>query len=310
VSIRRCRTWTLRVDIQLSLTQFDPKLLSYSRSVAIHLFSSSREMDTPGFVVQNASVETPTELKSEESLLFLGYIKEVAVQLWLFWTTMGKYNQEIFSFWRLSSYKVKHRNQPDFHDDDDEAWRACLQKYGLNQRFIEGIMNSDFKNVRLTASAKFWVLLFLILNYRTLEDMEAAKNMPAHGGSPQHSGSEDHNSNHQGSTLSGKQSRVHPNYWKATQVLRQGYTTLWKAADESRLRYCSVKDKEHIVLDDLYSNSLRDFSNYRYTKVYTSASSLGSQNGVRNISDEMLMATHRFVSSESIFQTTSLRTST
>lgn len=76
-------------------------------------------------------MKTLAELKSEEGLLFLGYTKEVAAQLWLFWTSMGKDNQKIFNFWRLASYQFKHRNQPNCYDDNDEDWRACLQSMVL-----------------------------------------------------------------------------------------------------------------------------------------------------------------------------------
>lgn len=53
-----------------------------------------------------------------------------------------------------------------------DYWRGCLGELGVNERLTEAILDPDYKDVRLTATCKFWVIDSMHTEYKALQSLD------------------------------------------------------------------------------------------------------------------------------------------
>ncbi|KAJ5343872.1 uncharacterized protein MYU51_002241 [Penicillium brevicompactum] len=125
-------------------------------------------------------VTIPEDLISFATLKYLGYNHDMAMRIWHRWTNWspGPINRECddpengIPFIEVAEGNLDHA--PDTSDEDDLAWLQCLTQYGMDTEFTNAIMDSKFRQIRLTQSCKFWAQDTIKLRYRALVEVQEA----------------------------------------------------------------------------------------------------------------------------------------
>src|SRR5690349_15737120 len=130
---------------------------------------------------QDAFVTIPTDLVSLETLLHVGFSNTKATELWNRWTNWpttgprreidpddGSGLQVCFLDYILGNLE----NNIDSAGDDDLEWRACLNTYGIDKDTQDAIMDTHFRDLRLSSSCLYWVKDTIKMRYAGLQDIQ------------------------------------------------------------------------------------------------------------------------------------------
>ncbi|CAG8391456.1 unnamed protein product [Penicillium salamii] len=125
-------------------------------------------------------VSIPEHLTSFATLEYLGYNRQTAARIWERWTNWppGIIKRQCDDFEDgipfIEIAEGHLEAEPDTCDDNDSAWVECLDKYGMSNEFMQAIMDTKFRHIRLTKTCKFWAKDTLKLRYRALEEVQEA----------------------------------------------------------------------------------------------------------------------------------------
>lgn len=108
-------------------------------------------------------VEICEHMESQETLMWLGFNEETAKDLFNTWEQYDPDDPSPF-FTFITDYIRYHKM--DAYDDQD--WNTALRIIGVNDELRATIMDPDFTNLRLGASAKHWILDSMEIRYRIL----------------------------------------------------------------------------------------------------------------------------------------------
>ncbi|KXJ89493.1 hypothetical protein Micbo1qcDRAFT_206428 [Microdochium bolleyi] len=119
----------------------------------------------------------PSVLISHDTLLYLGLSERRAQSLWEEWTSwpsLGPWREVDADDGNLRVYFIDFvlghfNNIPSTHGEDDASWRLCLALSGISWTLLDAIMDSDFKDLRLTANSVFWIKDTIQMRYAGLE---------------------------------------------------------------------------------------------------------------------------------------------
>ena len=108
----------------------------------------------------------PVNLDSIEALRFIGLKKDAAETILTNFhnrpdRTIPASRDDIYDMFGFIEGYLAHKD--DAWDEDDEEWDALLRAMGIRKSTRDGILNPKFKSLRLSQTARFWVL-------ETLED--------------------------------------------------------------------------------------------------------------------------------------------
>lgn len=157
------------------------------------------------------------------------------------------------------------------YDDDDMAWQSCLEAYGLDSDFIQGIMDPRFRELRLAESAFFWAKDTIEVRYRGLREIQAASRQRAMalqrlaGRNPDSQSSIAQTARQ---SISGAQQDANPgiswhSWTSASAIARRntpGVLTLYKALDQARLLGLFDANGNVVNIGALLSLTPSDFS--------------------------------------------------
>ncbi|KAL1634687.1 hypothetical protein SLS56_002089 [Neofusicoccum ribis] len=143
------------------------------RKLSVSVFSSSSG-SSPNEVADQIMI--PDALKSKETCEFIGFTKDVAVDIWRrFITKPADMDDDFIDF---AVAHVELHPFPDATSSTDD-WHECLRVLGINHELSHAIMMPEFEDIRYTASCKHWVLESIESNYNALasldEDLRAAQ---------------------------------------------------------------------------------------------------------------------------------------
>ena len=131
----------------------------------------------------------PASLVSYETLRWVGLTESKATELWSKWSNWPSHGiqREVdpedgglvvyFDEFIVGHTCIEANNAA--YDDDDMAWQTCLEAYGLDSDFIQGIMEPRFRELRLAESAFFWAKDTIEVRYRGLREIQAASRQRA-----------------------------------------------------------------------------------------------------------------------------------
>jgi len=106
----------------------------------------------------------PEKTISLATLEYLGFTPAVAAIVWRNWETSPPHVQRYNGF--LSYAMGMIETKPDNAFQLDHDWHGVMQGWGVNTELIEAIMDPDFEQIRLSQSAKSWVLDTFGMNWR------------------------------------------------------------------------------------------------------------------------------------------------
>ncbi|KAJ9193586.1 hypothetical protein DTO164E3_7842 [Paecilomyces variotii] len=122
----------------------------------------------------------PVALISYETLVYVGLSEAKATELWNQWTSwpaQGPLRETdpddggwivTFKDFIIGSFE----NRVDAADDNDQEWRACLNRCGVAVDVQNAIMDPRFKYLRLSQSCLYWVNDTVNMRYAGLEDIQ------------------------------------------------------------------------------------------------------------------------------------------
>lgn len=122
----------------------------------------------------------PVALISYETLVYVGLSEAKATELWNQWTSwpaQGPLRETdpddggwivTFKDFIIGSFE----NRVDAVDDNDQEWRACLNRCGVAVDLQNAIMDPRFKYLRLSQSCLYWVNDTVNMRYAGLEDIQ------------------------------------------------------------------------------------------------------------------------------------------
>jgi hypothetical protein len=132
-------------------------------SISTIFSDSTQNSSDPGYSSENAMIEICEMMQSPETLIWLGFNDETAIDLWTSWQNWDE--DDPAEFLELITGYIKH-HQLDAAENDN--WPEILAIIGINDRLITAIMDPDFTDCRVTATAKHWILDSLQARYRVL----------------------------------------------------------------------------------------------------------------------------------------------
>ncbi|KAI9807144.1 MAG: hypothetical protein M1825_005862 [Sarcosagium campestre] len=104
----------------------------------------------------NDTVEVPEFLESEETLRFLGYDKSSARRIWDHYQTLVReFDPSPVCFFTIARAEIEDNESDAILDQD---WDTALKNMGIQSRLRRDILDEEFKDLRCTQSAKYWVL--------------------------------------------------------------------------------------------------------------------------------------------------------
>lgn len=73
-------------------------------------------------------------------------------------------------FLETALWHVEESSVADASSSSDD-WESCLAAFGVNQTLQEALLTEDFRDIRCTATCKFWVAESLELSYEALRSL-------------------------------------------------------------------------------------------------------------------------------------------
>ena len=130
------------------------------RCVALSESSSSTDSD--------ASIDIPELLESTQAMEFLGFAPEAALDIYKRFLNGSKLlpNDSILQY-----AKGHVRSVPDVGLVEDD-WNSAILGMGITQSLCSQILDPEFKDLRLTQNAQFWVLDTIEAKYIFLYSLE------------------------------------------------------------------------------------------------------------------------------------------
>lgn len=121
------------------------------RTVSVKSYSSSSSSAT-----DDETVEIPTDLNSREVLEFLGFDDAVGNEIFANWQASQDDEIEDWVIGFARAY-VEHMGRLYNAVDEDDEWDDALKKMGMSKDMRDRILDPEFKDLRLTQSARYWV---------------------------------------------------------------------------------------------------------------------------------------------------------
>ena len=109
-------------------------------------------------------VDIPTVLESYQTLRYIGFASGAAT------TIFETYTAEDQSIELLEFAKGHVRSFPDATAAMD--WSSAMDRMGINTDLRNLILDPEYEDVRLSQTARFWVIDALTANYRSLKSLE------------------------------------------------------------------------------------------------------------------------------------------
>ena len=135
--------------------------------ISIFSQSTSCPLDVSSVSESASEIEIPEVLHSIETYEFMGFNHDTAVQLWERFTTCPEdEDPDILDF---AMWQVKSTRDAIAEPDD---WRGCMEHAGISEELQDAILQSDFADVRSTASCHFWLEDSITAAWETLESLE------------------------------------------------------------------------------------------------------------------------------------------
>ncbi|KAL9605707.1 MAG: hypothetical protein Q9179_001090 [Wetmoreana sp. 5 TL-2023] len=149
----------------VSKSIFTPPSSSSTANSGISMLDNISDSEPP-------SLEVPDFLISQSTYEIMGFSRVKSAELWLayqeYWEEFGKWGRHDFLSFAL-----------DYVDDSSVEdvggtlgdWRGCLSDLGISERLKNSLLNDEYADIRLTATAKHWVMEALTDQYEGLEDI-------------------------------------------------------------------------------------------------------------------------------------------
>ncbi|KAL9118352.1 MAG: hypothetical protein Q9187_005106 [Circinaria calcarea] len=117
-------------------------------------------------------VDIPEQLESVQTLRFMGFDEEAAGNIWTRWAELSKDPDFPDEFQTMAdayigSIKVDA-------EDETDNWHAVLRQLGISKELIDVIMIPEYSDLRMTASAKYWLRDTFAMRFRSLLGMQQA----------------------------------------------------------------------------------------------------------------------------------------
>lgn len=120
----------------------------------------------------DSSIVIPEELYSLETLLFCNLNPTMASYIFnVYQSAVQTSGEDCVDFGRMMRTAI-HTTKADAFVEDDE-WEKALSKLGGNQHLINRVMDPFWKDVRLSRSAKEWILFIVSSRLDFLELLDA-----------------------------------------------------------------------------------------------------------------------------------------
>ncbi|KZF24880.1 hypothetical protein L228DRAFT_243619 [Xylona heveae TC161] len=97
-------------------------------------------------------VTVPSYIESLETLEYFGFEESTANRIW---DRYIKYHDETLEFMDFVTGHLQGCQDAIAKDDD---WNKAMEEMGIGKRLREAILDPDFDEIRLTGSARTWVL--------------------------------------------------------------------------------------------------------------------------------------------------------
>lgn len=96
----------------------------------------------------------PEFLDSKETLEWLGWTSQKAVEIWARWTTINTVEEGRGTIFEVEflEHATGHIPYNELGDSADD-WEEHMRNWGVGSELINAIMDAEFLNVRLTESA-------------------------------------------------------------------------------------------------------------------------------------------------------------
>lgn len=166
------RDWKVLSDnaIHVLRTRGDnPQLQNGYRAVSNTSYS-------PEDSVYKATVLLPDYLHSFETLKFLELNDVTAQLLWDQFCRDFDENPDWASVHKLARRFITHVPGNAWAEEDD--WLGAFEAMGLSRNFVARIMDDEFKDMRLSGSAKQWVLEMMEMRFEFLTTIDAVIQTP------------------------------------------------------------------------------------------------------------------------------------
>ena len=228
----------------------------------------------------------PEFLICRDTLLFLGFNTGTADEVWDRWVGLGPDGgREIdggpVTFLSMATAQIR---SPDFDasTDHDYTWLATMDACGIDQPLQTTIMMPFYKDVRLTASCKYWLIDTIKSRYSSLKEIQAASKervIAAHhaasrpGGSQQQHGIPSTGQQDGGRSVSSAFSSlpgVSSIHISAPEVRANapGLTVLYKGANITCLQSAFDAQGRMTEPQHLMSSGVSDFNNTSSNSIY------------------------------------------
>ena len=116
----------------------------------------------------NATIDIPQALETAETLRFLGFTSTATEAIF------NRFEQACTDFPEstiLDFAKGRVRSSTDASTTEDD-WASAIDRMGINTALRDQIIDQRFEDLRLTKSARFWVLDTVVAKYRFLEGLD------------------------------------------------------------------------------------------------------------------------------------------
>src|SRR5205809_6879879 len=102
--------------------------------------------------------------------MYMGFNSDRAAILWDRYTAVvdEAFDGDFFDYVR---WHIEQIDVPDATTSTDD-WDACMRAMGINEKLRTAILLPEFRDIRITATCKYWVLDAVETCYGSLEDMD------------------------------------------------------------------------------------------------------------------------------------------
>lgn len=248
------------------------KVVSSTRNISTSTtFSASSgsgqsdESDDSGYRSE-VDMKLPDKLESPETLQWLGFNETRAGELFLNWTNWHPDDPTDFTALALD-YIRYFRSDAD--NDDDEHWNGVLSQMGLSHTLIDAVMDPAYHRVRLTQSAKYWVIDTFEAKYRVLSKALESSQQRARLGNLERISK--HGPRKENAVDNKNQAnKPHPrlSYSTAYPEYTPGSVTLWIGHDKLRFEPAFPSSGE-VRLDKMSSQAPSGFAGFPALMLYT-----------------------------------------
>ncbi|KAK6526003.1 hypothetical protein TWF281_011044 [Arthrobotrys megalospora] len=160
------------------------KISPSTMSPSVSPSSTTSQHSTPSHLVDGAGqfqaatvaeitdyVDIPTKLESSETLELMGFCPDRAETILNLWLTIPSDAEgpRTFLDFTLEFVKDPDNFKDAFSETDD--WERSLNQLGISAKLKNAILMPEFRDVRYTASCRFWVAEAIEDNYYALESL-------------------------------------------------------------------------------------------------------------------------------------------